>query len=101
MGPNLAPTALQGPQGPQKGLLEPKLALLGAVEVLKRAQVHDMDASHPGTLCGCVFDAIRPVSAVPGAQRGHFFFRDPAIIWKKGKLGAFGSAGASLLLGEK
>ena len=52
-------------------------------------------------LCGCVFDAIRPVSAVPSAQRGHFFFRDPAIIWKKGKLGAFGSAGASLLLGER
>ena len=29
-----------------------------------------MDASHPDTLCGSVADPIRPVSAVPGAQRG-------------------------------
>jgi hypothetical protein len=29
-----------------------------------------MDASHPDTLCGSVTDPIRPVSAVPGAQRG-------------------------------
>ena len=29
-----------------------------------------MDASHPGTLCGSVLDARRPVSAVPGAPRG-------------------------------
>ena len=43
---------------------------MGAVEVLYGTQVHDMDASHPGTLCGSVFDAIWPVSAVPGAQRG-------------------------------
>ena len=26
--------------------------------------------SHPGTLCESVLDAIRPVSSVPGAQRG-------------------------------
>ena len=32
--------------------------------------MHDMDASHPDTLCGSVADPIRPVSAVPGAQRG-------------------------------
>ena len=32
--------------------------------------MHDMDASDPGALCGSVFDAIWPVSAVPGAQRG-------------------------------
>ena len=47
-----------------------KRALLGAVEVLEGAQVHDMDASPPGALCGSVFDAIWPVSAVPGAKRG-------------------------------
>ena len=57
-------------RGPQKGLLEPKRALLGAIEVLYGAQVHDMDASDPGALCGSVFDAIWPVLAVPGAQRG-------------------------------
>ena len=57
-------------RGPQKGLLEPKRAFLGAEEVLEGAQVHDMDASDPGALCGSVFDAIWPVSAVPGAQRG-------------------------------
>ena len=32
--------------------------------------MHDLDASHPGTLCGSVLDARRPVSAVPGAPRG-------------------------------
>ena len=32
--------------------------------------MHDMDAFHPGALCGSVFEAIRPVSALPGAQRG-------------------------------
>ena len=32
--------------------------------------MHDMDASDPGALCGSVFDAIWPVSAVPKAQRG-------------------------------
>ena len=32
--------------------------------------MHDMDALHPGTLCGSVLDARRPVSAIPGAPRG-------------------------------
>ena len=32
--------------------------------------MHDMDAPHPGALCGSVFDAIWPVSDVPRAQRG-------------------------------
>ena len=29
-----------------------------------------MDASHPGTMCGSVLDASRPLSALPRAQRG-------------------------------
>ena len=65
-----SPRPSEDPRGPQKGLLEPKRALLGAVEVLTGAQVHDMDASNPGARCGSVFDAIWPVSAVPKAQRG-------------------------------
>ena len=53
---------------------------------------------------------LRPISAVsqnafrPGDPRNgpesHFRWGNPTIIWEKGNLGALGSAGASLLLGE-
>ena len=54
---------------------------------------------------------LRPILAVsqnafrPGDPRNgpesRFCCRDPTIIWEKGNLGAPGSAGASLLLGEQ
>ena len=48
-----------------------------------------MDAYHPDTLCGTVWDASWPVSAVPGTQRGpkgaldqkfHFFHRENFLM---------------------
>ena len=44
-------------------------------------------------------NAFRPGDPRNGPE-SRFFFSDPTIIWEKGNLGALGSAGASLLLGE-
>ena len=48
-------------QGPPKGP--------SAKTSCRVSQVHDMDASHPGTLCGSVFDTSRTVPVVPEAQK--------------------------------
>ena len=45
-------------------------------------------------------NAFRPGDPRNGPE-SRFFFSDPTIIWEKGNLGALGSAGASLLLGER
>merc|ERR1712091_341548 len=54
------------PGAPKRAHFGPKWPFWGP----RGAQVHDMDALHPGTLCGSVLDARRPVSAIPGAPRG-------------------------------
>ena len=44
-------------------------------------------------------NAFRPGDPRDGPE-SRFCFTNPTIIWEKGNLGALGSAGASLLLGE-
>ena len=50
------------------------------------------------------FSAVSRNAFRPGEPRNgpesRFFFKDPIFIWEKGNLGALGSPGASLLLGD-
>ena len=70
---NRPPRALRGPPGPPKGPFEAQMGPFGgprsAIEVRFGAQAHDMDVSHPGTLCGNILGARQPVMADPGSPR--------------------------------